>query len=157
MKTQFLFSPMILNTRTMMMWHGCEWQWKWQWFCGIIIWIYNIWSGWTEQLSQGFEFINRIDVTHRIKTEGKDLHKKVTKVVSYFNQINGHVYCNSVAGVLLCIFIQHSDANSWRLFIDSSKLSSKFVLVYNTNVLRNAERKVQTHQIVKGKSKLLSS
>ena len=73
----------------------------------------------------------------------KNLLKSETRVTFYrnrdaefiplFNEDSDLVYCSNVEGVLLRLGVQEYDANSWRLFIDSSKRSLKCVLLHNTN------------------------
>ena len=51
----------------------------------------------------------------------------------YFKQYEEIVFCNDVEPLLMELGIDHYDANSWPLFIDSSKRILKCVLLHNTN------------------------
>ena len=51
----------------------------------------------------------------------------------YFKQYEEILVCNDVELLLMELDIYHYDANSWRLFTDSSKRSLKCVLLHNTN------------------------
>ena len=53
--------------------------------------------------------------------------------IPLFNEDSDLVYCSDVEGVFLHLGVQEYGANSWRLFIDSSKRSLKCVLLHNTN------------------------
>ena len=50
-----------------------------------------------------------------------------------FKQYEEIVVCNDVELLIMELGIAHYEANSWRLFIDSSKRSLKYVLLHNTN------------------------
>ena len=52
----------------------------------------------------------------------------------YFTKQNDLVFCSDVDGLSNALGIKH-DPNEWRLFIDSSKLSLKAVLLHNGNQL----------------------
>ena len=54
--------------------------------------------------------------------------------IPLFNEDSDLVYCSNGEGVVLCLGVQLFDANSWRLFIDSSQRSVKCVLLHNTNI-----------------------
>ena len=51
----------------------------------------------------------------------------------YFKQYKEIADCNNLELFLMELDIAHYEANSWRLFIDSSKRSLKCVLLHNTN------------------------
>ena len=51
----------------------------------------------------------------------------------YFKQYEEIVVCNDVEFLLMELGIVDYEANSWRLFIDSSKRSLKCVLLHNSN------------------------
>ena len=51
----------------------------------------------------------------------------------YFKQYEEIVVCNDVELLLMKLGVIHYEANSWRLFIDSSKRTLKCVLLHNTN------------------------
>jgi len=60
--------------------------------------------------------------------------KRNIEFLPYFTQENDIVYCNNVAGLLRQLGVQQYDSQDWRLFIDSSKRSSKCVLGHNGNL-----------------------
>ena len=45
------------------------------------------------------------------------------------------MFCANVESLLVELGIKNYDASEWRLFIDSSKRSLKFVLLHNKNIL----------------------
>ena len=53
----------------------------------------------------------------------------------FFDIKDSFVFCANVNGLLLKLGIRHSDVCEWRLFIDSSKRSLKFILLHNGNIL----------------------
>jgi len=55
-----------------------------------------------------------------------------TDILPLFSQDNDLVYCNNIIG-LLKIKIPNYRPEAWRLFIDSSKISLKCVLLHNSN------------------------
>lgn len=64
------------------------------------------------------------------RTEFTFYRNRYTKFASYFHQTYGFVYCNDIEVVLRCHDIRDYDANSWNLFIYSSKRILKFVLLH---------------------------
>jgi hypothetical protein len=50
----------------------------------------------------------------------------------FFSQENDPVFCNDICSVMEALGHQHNTPE-WRLFIDSSKVSLKAVLLYNGN------------------------
>ena len=56
----------------------------------------------------------------------------VTHLEKYFSVFNNTCYCSNVAGLFQQLGYKH-DHSEWRLFIDSSKLSLKAVLLHNGN------------------------
>jgi hypothetical protein len=50
--------------------------------------------------------------------------------IPYFSQDGDLVYCSDVFGLMEKFNIEY-DVNEWRLFIDSSKISLKAVLLHN--------------------------
>jgi hypothetical protein len=60
---------------------------------------------------------------------------KDTKIlVEFFKIESGLVACNDTDGLMKTLSINHNPLD-WRLFIDSSKLSLKAVLLHNGNTL----------------------
>ena len=55
-------------------------------------------------------------------------------LVNFFKMERGLVACNDVDGLMQTFNINHNPVD-WRLFIDSSKLSLKAVLLQNGNIL----------------------
>ena len=53
---------------------------------------------------------------------------------AFFETDNDFVYCCDVAGLLVAMGVSQYDPNEWRLFIDSSKKSLKYVLLHNVNL-----------------------
>ena len=53
----------------------------------------------------------------------------------FFRVDDSFVFCANVESLLVELGIENYDAYEWRLFIDSSKLSLKCVLLHNRNVL----------------------
>ena len=67
------------------------------------------------------------------KTNVTFYRKREANLLPYFKQHEEIVDCNDVELLLMELGIVHYEANSWRLFIDSSKRSLKCVLLHNTN------------------------
>ena len=63
--------------------------------------------------------------------------KRHIEFLPYFAQENDIVYCNDVAGLLRQLGVQQYNPQDWRLFIDSSKRSLKYVLLHNGNLYRS--------------------
>ena len=57
-------------------------------------------------------------------------------LIPFFEKKNNLVVCCDVNGLMKCLNLNH-DPTEWRLFIDSSKLSLKAVLLHNGNRLRS--------------------
>jgi hypothetical protein len=60
--------------------------------------------------------------------------KRHEDLVQFFRMERGLVACTDIDGVMQTLNINHSPLD-WRLFIDSSKLSLKAVLLHNGNTL----------------------
>ena len=54
--------------------------------------------------------------------------------VPFFAEENKFVYCYNISGLLQELRMPVYHPNDWRLFLDSSKHSLKFVLLHNDNV-----------------------
>lgn len=61
------------------------------------------------------------------------LRTRHASLLSFFKMEGDLCYCSDVNGLLLALGVEH-DPTEWRLFIDSSKLSLKAVLLHNGNV-----------------------
>ena len=61
-------------------------------------------------------------------------HKRHEDLVHFFKMERGLVACTDIDGLMQTFNINHSPLD-WRLFIDSSKLSLKTVLLHNGNNL----------------------
>jgi hypothetical protein len=59
-------------------------------------------------------------------------HKCLQQLVSFFRKEDDLVFCYNVDGLMNALRIKH-DPQEWRIFIDSSKLSLKAVLLHNGN------------------------
>ena len=55
------------------------------------------------------------------------------KLLQYFTKEKNLVYCNDIQGLLLEMGIPNYNPKDWRLFLDSSKVSLKCVLLHNGN------------------------
>jgi len=60
--------------------------------------------------------------------------KRHEDLVHFFKIERGHVACNDIDGLMQTLSINHNSLDL-RLFIDSSKLSLKAVLLHNDNTL----------------------
>ena len=60
--------------------------------------------------------------------------KRHKEIVHFFKMERGLVVCTDIDGPMQTLIINHNLLD-WRLFIDSSKLSFKAVLIHNTNTL----------------------
>jgi hypothetical protein len=60
--------------------------------------------------------------------------KRQEDLVEFFKMERGLVACTDIDGLMQTLNINHN-ALDWRLFIDSSKLSLKAVLLHNGNTL----------------------
>ena len=67
------------------------------------------------------------------KTNVTFYRNKEATFLPRFKQYEEIVACNDVELLIMELGIAHYEANSWRLFIDSSKRSLKYVLLHNTN------------------------
>ena len=67
------------------------------------------------------------------KTNATLYRNREANFLPYFKQYEEIVVCNDVELLLMELSIVHYEANSWRLFIDSSKRSLKCVLLHNTD------------------------
>ena len=67
------------------------------------------------------------------KTNVTFYRNRDAEFLPYFKQYEEIVVCNDVEPLLMELGICHYDANSWCLFIDSSKRSLKCVLLHHTN------------------------
>ena len=67
------------------------------------------------------------------KTNVTFYRNRDAEFLPYFKQYEEIVVCNDIEPLPMELGIYHYDANSWRLFIDSSKRSLKCVLLHNTN------------------------
>ena len=54
-------------------------------------------------------------------------------LIRFFTLEDDFVYCNNIKGLFLEIGLPEYNPDKWRLFIDSSKRSLKYVLLYNDN------------------------
>lgn len=55
----------------------------------------------------------------------------------YFKELDDIVVCSNVKLLLFELGVDLYDANSWRMFLDSSNRSLKCVLLHNTNEYRS--------------------
>ena len=67
------------------------------------------------------------------KTNVTFYRKREGNFLPHFKQYEEIVVCNDVELLLMELSFVHYEANSWHLFIDSSKRSLKCVLLHNTN------------------------
>ena len=67
------------------------------------------------------------------KTNVTFYRNREVNFLPYFKKYEEIVVCNDVELLLMELGIVHYETNSWRLFIDSSKKSLKYVLLHNTN------------------------
>ena len=67
------------------------------------------------------------------KTNVRFYRNRETNFLPYFKQYEEIIVCNDVELLLMELGILYFDANSWHLFIDSSKRSLKCLLLHNTN------------------------
>ncbi|GBP14416.1 hypothetical protein EVAR_92401_1 [Eumeta japonica] len=56
------------------------------------------------------------------------------ELIQYFEMVESLVFCKDISGLMGVLNITYKQ-NEWRLFIDSSKLSLKAVLLHNRNIL----------------------
>ena len=61
-------------------------------------------------------------------------HKRHEDLVHFFKMERGLVACTDIDALMQTLYINHNPLD-WRLFIDSSKLSLKAVLLHNGNTL----------------------
>ena len=73
------------------------------------------------------------DLNLEAKTNVTFYRKRDAEFLPYFKQYEEIVVCNDIEPLPMELGIYYYDANSWRLFIDSSKRSLKCVLLHNTN------------------------
>ena len=62
-----------------------------------------------------------------------NFRKRDAKFIPLFSQTLELVYCSNTKDVLLMLGRDEYDPNSWKLFINSSKWSLKYVLLHNSN------------------------
>ena len=77
-----------------------------------------------------------------------------TDISSYFSMDGDLADCNDVSGLMKELQLQHTP-DEWRLFIDSSKLRLKAVLLDNGNelpsiILAHAVHMKETHASIQG-------
>jgi hypothetical protein len=60
----------------------------------------------------------------------------IAEIKEFFSQDNDMVFCNDVCCVIEALGPQH-DPPEWRLFMDSSEVSLKAVLLHNGNKSRS--------------------
>jgi len=70
--------------------------------------------------------------TSREKCPNFFVSQSSTEVGAFFRKEDDLVFCYDVGGLMNALRIKH-DPQEWRLFIDSSKLSLKAVLLHNGN------------------------
>ena len=58
---------------------------------------------------------------------------KYQEYLRFFSTVKNLVYCADIAQLLLKLGVPQYEPKDWRLFIDSSKQSLKFVLLHNGN------------------------
>ena len=68
------------------------------------------------------------------KTNVTFYQNREKSLLAFFETENDLVYCCDVAGLLVAMGVPQYDPNEWRLFIDSSKKSLKYVLPHNGNL-----------------------
>ena len=55
-------------------------------------------------------------------------------LLTFFETDNDFAYCCNVAGLLVAMGVPQYDTNEWRLLIDKSKMSLKYILLHNENL-----------------------
>ena len=78
---------------------------------------------------------------------------RYTPFLRFFNGENNSVFCSNIDGLIAALKIDYK-TDEWRLFIDSSKLSLKAVLLNSTNLFPSvpigyAVYKKETHENMK--------
>ena len=82
----------------------------------------------SELLTSRLKQWNLVDEDVRITS----FRKRSSRLTSFFATVNHLCYCSDIDGLFSGFNLKH-EPDQWRLFIDSSKLSLKAVLLHNGN------------------------